>query len=197
MDILAPILSYLLLYRYVALFFIVYIASVIVPLPINAMLLALGAFASHGYFNIWTSLGTATVANVLGDFTGYLAVYIWGEVIIRKLHLHKLRFFNQLAEELRTDAVATVFTTRFAGSLSSISNFLSGLVRVPVKIFFLCDLAANFIEIGIMLLFGYLFGDYWNDLSGFSTTIGGIIAVVVVLFIVVRMYRRIQRKYEG
>jgi membrane protein DedA with SNARE-associated domain len=195
MDILGPILSYLLLYRYVALFIIVYISSIIVPLPVNATLLALGAFASHGYFNLWISLATATSANVLGDLTGYAAVYWFGEVVIRKLHLDKLRFFNQLAEELRTDAAVTVFMTRFAGTLSSVANFLSGLVKVPFKIFFLCDLAANFIEIGVMLALGYLVGDYWSDLSGFSTTIGAVFAVVVVLFVLLRIYQRMQKKY--
>jgi membrane protein DedA with SNARE-associated domain len=196
MDILGPILSYLLLYRYAALFVIIYGASIIVPLPVNAMLLALGAFASHGYFNIWLSLGIATAANVLGDLTDYVIVYIWGEIIIRKLHLHKLKFFNQLAEELRTDATLTVFTTRFAGSLSTIGNFLSGLVKVPFKIFFLCDLIANFFEIGIMLAVGYIVGDYWSDLSNVSTTVGGVIAAGIALFVLIRIHQRMKKKYE-
>ena len=50
--ILSALLSYLLLYKYFAIFVLVFAGSFIVPLPGNAMLFAMGAFSSQGYMNL-------------------------------------------------------------------------------------------------------------------------------------------------
>lgn len=197
MDILASLLSFLLLYKYFALFGIIYIASVILPLPTNEMLLAVGAFASQGYFSFWAALATAVVANTLGDLTDYGITRRYGERVTRALKLHKLKFFGQLQEELRTDAAITVFITRFAGWLSTATNFLAGLVGVPFWTFLWCDIAGNFIEPAIALTIGYAVGDYWSDFSGTFELVAGIVAVAIIIFVLVRIHGRIARRYEG
>ena len=84
MDILAALLSWLLLYKYIALFAIVYSAALLLPLPVNATLLAVGAFSSQGYFNFWLSLAIAVTANTLGDLTGYAITRHWGEAVTQR-----------------------------------------------------------------------------------------------------------------
>lgn len=197
MDILAALLSWLLLYKYAALFAIVYSAALLLPLPANATLLAVGAFSSQGYFNFWLSLTIAVTANTLGDLTGYAITRYWGEAVTHALRLHKFRFFNRLAEEFRTDAAITVFTTRFASSLSTISNFLAGLVQVPFGTFLFYDIIGNLIEPGAAIGLGYLVGDYWNNLSGTFETVTGIVAVAVVIFVLARISQRMAKKYTS
>ncbi len=194
MNILNSLLSYVLLYKYAAIALVVYSSAVILPLPSNAMLLAVGAFASQGYINFWYSLAVAVTANTLGDLTDYGITRRWGERVTRALHLHKFKFYNQLQEELRTDAAITVFTTRFAGSLSPVANFLAGLVGVPLKIFLVNDLAGNLIEPFCALALGYLVGDYWNDFSDLLELVAAIIAVGVIMFVLIRMYRRMTKQ---
>jgi membrane protein DedA with SNARE-associated domain len=194
---LGSLLSYVLLYKYVALFLIVYLGAIVVPWPVNAMLLAVGAFASQGYFNFSFSLAIAVVANTLGDCTDYAVTRIWGEPVIKKLRLDRVRFFVRLREELRTDAAITVFVTRFAGSLSSVTNFLAGWAEVPFGTFLSYDFLGNFIEPGAALSLGYGFGNYWSDFSGFFATVTAIVAVSIILYVVVRMQRRMQKKFEG
>jgi membrane protein DedA with SNARE-associated domain len=196
MNILNSLLSYVLLYKYVAIAIVVYSSAVILPLPSNAMLLAVGAFASQGYFNFWASLAVAVVANTLGDLTDYGITHRYGERVTRFLHLHKFKFYDQLREELRTDAAITVFMTRFAGSLSPVASFLAGLVRVPFKIFLINDIAGNIIEPFAALTLGYLVGDYWNNFSNLLEVIAATVAVAVVVFVLLRMYRRMMRRYE-
>src|SRR5476649_1096482 len=104
MNILNSLLSYVLLYRYWTIAVVVYSSALILPLPANAMLLAVGAFASQGYFNFWAALGIAVSANTLGDLTDYALARRYGEHITRLLRLHRFKFYNQLREELRTDA---------------------------------------------------------------------------------------------
>jgi membrane protein DedA with SNARE-associated domain len=194
---LAPLLSYLLLYKYVALFVVVYSVAVILPLPSNVMLLAVGAFSSQGYFSFWLSLAVAVVANTLGDLTDYVIARKYGDAVVRTLRLNKFAFFLQLEKELRTDAAITVFTTRFAGILSTPASFLAGVAKVPLGTFLWCDVLGNVIEPFVALSLGYLAGDYWTDFSGPLSLIAGIVAVGVVLFVLVRIYRRMERKYGG
>jgi len=194
-SLLNVLLSYLLVYRYAALAFVVYIGAVGAPLPVNEALLALGAFASQGYFSFWGSLALSIVANCLGDLTGYAIARRYGDRILRALHIRKARFFTNLEEELRSDAAITVFTTRFAGSLSSVTNLLAGLVKVPLSTFILYDFIANVIEPGVALGIGYVVGNYWDDFSNFFTIIAGIVAVSVIMFVLIRMQRKIAKKY--
>lgn len=196
MNLLSAILSYLLLYKYWALFALVYSSAALLPLPANAALLAVGAFSSQGYFNFWISLAVAAVANTLGDFTGYAVTRKYGEAVTRALRLHKFKFYHQLQEELRADAAVTVFMTRFASSLSTVANFLAGLVAVPVGIFLFYDFLGNLIEPGAALTLGYLFGNYWNDFSNIFELIGVIIAVIVVMFVLWRIYRRMMKRIK-
>ncbi len=68
---LAALLSYLLLYKYVAVSVVSFLAGLILPLPSNALLLAAGAFASQGYISATAVFFFALVSNVLGDSLGY------------------------------------------------------------------------------------------------------------------------------
>jgi membrane-associated protein len=194
-SLLTPLLSYVLLYKYITIFVVVYIGAIGIPLPANAMLLAVGAFASQGFFSFWASLAVAVIANTLGDLTDYAVTRKYGEVIIRKLKFDKVAFFGHLKDELSSDGAVTVFVTRFAGSLSSITNFLAGLVKVPFMTFLLSDLLGNIIEPFVALLIGYLVGNYWSNFSSLLSLAAVIVAVGVILFILIRMYRRIMKKY--
>lgn len=192
-----PLLSYVLLYKYVALFLIVYSGSLLIPWPVNATLLAVGAFSSQHYFNFWIAVAIAVIANTLGDLTGYAVTRIWGEPVIRALQLHRVKFFNYLREEFRTDAAVTVFTTRFASSLSTVANFLAGLVGVPFITFFVYDFLGNALEPTAVLTLGYLVGDYWNNFSNLLSLFAAIVAVAVIMFMLGRIYRRAGRKYNN
>jgi membrane protein DedA with SNARE-associated domain len=195
-SLLTPILSYVLLYKYAAIFFIVYTGAVIIPWPANAMLLAVGAFASQGFIGFWTSLAVAVIANCLGDLTGYGIARKFGERLIHRLKIDKIRFFIRLKEELITDAGVTVFMTRFAGSLGSIANFLAGFVEVPFITFLCFDFLGNIIEPFVALALGYAVGNYWSDFSNLLSLIAGVFAAAIVLFVLARIYHRMMRKYS-
>ena len=195
-EILAPLLSYVLLYKYVAIGLIVYTSAMILPLPTNAMLLAVGAFASQGYFNYWILVPLAVIANTLGDLTDYGLARYYGDWIVRVLRLQKLRFYAQLQEELRTDATVTVFITRFAGSLSPIAALFAGLVAVPLNTFFWPDLLGNIIEPGAAVTIGYAVGNYWSDFSSTFDLFAAIAATGILLLVLARIYHRMMKHHN-
>ncbi len=196
MDVISPLLSYLLLYKYAALAVFVYAAALLLPLPSNALLLAVGAFSGQGYFNFWIALAVAVIANTLGDLTGYAITRQYGAAVTHALRIDKIKFFDQLQTELREDAAITVLTTRFAGWLSPAANFLAGLVKVPFGTFLLYDFIGNFIEPAAALTIGRIVGDYWSDFSNLLELVAAIIAVCVVLFILARIRQRITKRYS-
>src|SRR5579862_3480388 len=60
-----------------ALFGIVAIAAIGVPLPITLLLIVAGSMASQGAMNYWWSIAVAGAGAVLGDQAGY-AIGRWG-----------------------------------------------------------------------------------------------------------------------
>ena len=60
-----------------ALFGIVAIAAIGVPLPITLLLIVAGSMISQGAMNLWWTIGAAGAGSILGDQAGY-AIGRWG-----------------------------------------------------------------------------------------------------------------------
>src|SRR6266700_1003556 len=75
-----------------ALFGVVTIAAVGVPLPITLLLIVTGSLAAPGVVNFWWAVGLATAGSVLGDQAGY-AIGRWGgsRLVDRFSRLRKMR----------------------------------------------------------------------------------------------------------
>ena len=71
LSLLGPLFSGLLLYKYVVLFIAVFLAGLGLPIPSGTLLVAVGAFASQDYFNLWISFIVALLANIFGDLSIY------------------------------------------------------------------------------------------------------------------------------
>lgn len=186
-SVLSVLLSYLLLYKYTTLFVVVFISAIVVPLPVNAMLLAVGAFSGQGYFNFWFAVFLAIGANLLGDLVDYGLARKYGAALIRKFAISRFRFFTQLEAEVRETAFFTVFVTRFASSLGPVVSVLAGAAAMPVWPFISADVVGNGIEIVVVVSLGYILGSYWQDFSGVVGAATGIIVVAVILFLLVRV----------
>ncbi len=182
-------LPYILLYTYAALFCIVFSAAIILPIPVSILLLAVGAFVSHGYFNFWTALAVAVSANVMGDTADYLLARWKRHAILSRLHIDRVRSYERIREYLRANAGRTVFITRFGGSLDPITNFLAGFTGVHPFTFVSMSILGNGLQIASVLALGYFVGDYWQSFSGPMSTAGGIIAVLIVMYALFKMYR--------
>src|SRR6266852_3234344 len=71
------ILAALSLYGAPALFGIVTIAAVGIPLPITLLLIVTGSLVSQGFMNVWWAIGLASAGSIIGDQVGY-AIGRWG-----------------------------------------------------------------------------------------------------------------------
>ncbi len=188
--VLSALLSYLLLYKYAALFAVIFTAAIAIPWPVNTILLAGGAFASQGFLNIGGAFAVAVVANVLGDLTAYALTRRYGHIVTRWLHIERSPTFVRLEGYIGSHAAWTVLLTRFVGFMGSIVNVLAGLATVPLRTFFTLDLIGNVASIVGPLGVGYLLGNYWEALTSIVGTAGGILFVTVTLILILQVRRR-------
>lgn len=194
---LAPLLSYVLLYKYAMLFAVVFSAAVVLPLPVNTLMVAVGAFASQGYFSFSLSLAVAVAANAAGDLVDYLIVRRYKRLpFLRKRE--RSPWIVRLEGYVRTHAGFTVFVTRFVGSVSVVTNALAALAGVSVGTFLVFDVLGNLADFFVVTSFGFLVGSYWEQYSGLMSTVGAILLVSLVLFLAAKaVARRRENGREG
>ena len=192
-------------YGYPALWVSIFIAAVGLPLPIALMLLAAGAFAALGDFNIVLLTLVSTSAFVAGDNLGYAIGRLWGSKGAEWLEHSKLgkRF-------LKPDSVArsrlyfkkrggwAIFFSRFlVTALGGVINLLAGTELYPYRYFLLIDIAGEALGALIPLLLGFAFGASWEavgDILGtFSLLVLGLL-IVIYLFICLLRYARGEQK---
>lgn len=202
---LTGLLNNLQAFGYPALWITIFVAAVGLPLPIVLVLLAAGAFAALGQFNlIWLALISIS-ASVAGDNLGYLVGRLWGSKAVNWLEHSRLgrRF-------LKPDSVArsrlyfkkrggwAIFLSRFLiAALGGIINLLAGTELYPYRNFLLFDIAGETVGALLPLLLGFAFGASWEavgDVIGtFSLLVLGLL-IVIYLFIRLLRYLHVTQK---
>ena len=186
------LLSFLLLYKYGALFVLIFVAAVILPIPTNTLLLATGAFSSQGYFNFFISLVIAVVANVLGDSLGYFLAQKYGRKVLQKLHIKIPSYVEKLEHYVDKHPGYTIFLSRFFGTADSVVNVFSGFAGVHFEKFIFYDFLGNFVSTGSVLFTGYFLGIHWQDFLNLFNLAGWIIfgMILIILFLLFLWYRK-------
>jgi membrane protein DedA with SNARE-associated domain len=169
-SILGDLLSFLLLYKYVALFVIGYVAALALPIPASTTLVAAGGFASQGYFDISYVLMTAFVANISGDATGYFLARRYGTRVFHSLGLGKVlttNTYKKLENYMRQFPQTVIFVSRFLTEIGPATSILSGLSRVSARTFFTFAVLGEIAYVFLYGLTGYYLGSEWENNIGF------------------------------
>jgi membrane-associated protein len=192
-------------YGYPALWVSIFIAAVGLPLPIALVLLAAGAFAALGDFNLVLLTLISISASVAGDNLGYAIGRLWGSRGADWLEHSKLgkRF-------LKPDSVArsrlyfkkrggwAIFFSRFlVAALGGVVNLLAGTELYPYRYFLFFDIAGEALGALIPLLLGFAFGATWEavgDILGtFSLLILGLLIVIYLFIRLLRYWHGVQK----
>jgi membrane-associated protein len=189
-PVVSAIILYLFLYKYTTLFIVIFFAGLILPLPVNILLMAVGAFSLNQTFDFKTSLWVATIANSLGDIAAYLFFYRYGHSILRDKYIKKYSFFARLENFFKHNSNISIFISRIAGMFGASVNFLSGFYKVPVWKFTLLDVVGNFAFVFIFLSLGYAVGDQWQVIADSVDVIIGSISFILFVLVVYSFYRK-------
>ena len=198
-----PILiSWIQQFGYPALWLSIFVAAVGIPLPISLILLAAGAFAALGDFNVFLLGGIALTASVCGDSVGYLIghhigtrVFAWLERphrfnLISSQTLEKShRYFNKRGGW-------AIFLSRFiVSALGGTINLLAGAEMYPYRLFLLFDVSGEACGAIIFIALGYTFGVSWEAIGDIiGTTSLLILALLVACYLTYRLIRMLRKR---
>jgi membrane protein DedA with SNARE-associated domain len=145
-----------------ALFGIVAIAAIGMPLPITLLLIVAGSMISQGAMNLWWAIGAAAAGSVLGDLGGY-AIGRWGgPAIVAKLSRLLGGRVDLQAMEAKVKAWGGpgIFLTRWLLSpLGPWINLASGTAGYPWHRFFLWDMLGEITGAAVFISLGRFFSD--------------------------------------
>ena len=173
-------------YGYVALFVLVGLESVGVPLPGEAALLTAAAFAAQGHLSLAGVILAAAAGGIAGDAAGYWIGRKGGLAVARRygrlLHIDDAtldraqRFFQRHGGK-------TVFLGRFVSLLRMWAAVLAGVSRMPYSRFTLYNVAGGLCWATVFGSLGYLFGRSLPQLQKAVGQAGAMVALLVAIVI--------------
>ncbi len=191
MDLLVQaILPFVLLYKYWAIFIITFLASLAIPVPAGTLLIASAAFASQGYFNLFTLLIVVILANLIGDNISYWMARLYGEKVLSKIYFIKKilnsKNFNIIERNISKRPGFVIILSRFEVISTLTINFICGLGRTTFKKFMIYEIIGTFSSVLFYAIIGYSFGDSWQAVSkligNFTILLFSLIALGISLF---------------
>ncbi len=205
---LPALLNWLQAFGYPVIWLTIFVASAGFPIPSALVLLAAGAFAQAGDFNIFLLAVLAITASVSGDSTGYYIGRRWGTKVITWLETSRWnRFISARAIErgrarFKQQAAWAVFLTRFLfPALGGIVNLVAGADPFPYRYFLPCDISGEILSAVIPLSLGYAFGASWeavgNILGSFSIFALALLAAIFLTLYLIRTARRTRVEEVG
>lgn len=182
----------------------VFVAAAGLPLPTVLLMLAAGAFASLGDFNLALLLLLALSASVCGDNLGYWIGRQWGTKVLNWLERprHRSLISPHIVERSRQEFAKNggwaVFLSRFLiSALGGVINLLAGADPYPYRRFLVFDVLGEALGVGIPLLLGYVFGASWEAvgdvLGAFSGLVLVLLLVIVLSIYLIRMIRHTRK----
>jgi len=177
-----------------ALFAVVTIAAVGVPLPITLLLIVTGSLISQGVMNFWWAIGLAGAGQVIGDQIGY-GIGRWGgnELVDRFTRLlgGPERLEKAQSTARRWGGPGIFFSRWLVTPLGPWVNLASGLARYPWMRFFVWDALGEFLGTLIYVGLGKAFSDRVLALDAMlSDLTWAIVALLVALFLGWRVVSR-------
>ena len=177
----APFLHVISAYGYPALFLLILLGGINIPIPAGILLLAVGALAREGYINPFIALVVVFVASMVADFAVYSLARRFGRNEKFKHFFTRSRFGKPIQQYLEKYPRLTIFLTRIIGVATTPTNALAGLSRMKISTFSAAAVFGNIVADGLYLFVGYLAGGaFKRNPHGTLEVIGIIVAIVVV-----------------
>lgn len=202
---LPTLISWLQQYGYPALWLSVFVAAVGIPLPVTLVLLAAGAFAALGDFNIVLLAAITITASVSGDSLGYFVGKQVGARLITWLEIERNFYIISPLTITRSrtyfhkHGAWAIFLSRFLlSALGGAINLLAGAEIYPYRRFLLYDTGGEAIGALLPLSFGYAFGASWEAVGDVLGAISlFLVTFLIAVYLIQRLLRMAQRVHTA
>jgi membrane-associated protein len=170
-----------------ALFVVVAIAAIGVPVPVTLLLIVTGSLAAQGVINLWSAIAIASVGSVAGDQIGF-AVGRWGgKKLIAKFSwlLGDAQHIKKLDAKAKRWGGAGVFFSRWLVTpLGPWINLASGAADYSWFQFTLWDILGESFGAGLFIWLGNVFSDRVQEVGAiFGDLTWAIVGVLAAAFL--------------
>ncbi|HEU5439942.1 MAG TPA: DedA family protein [Ktedonobacterales bacterium] len=206
LDASSPLLADMQVNSYLALWVIVFLGSVGIPLPTDPVLLAAAALAGHGELNALVVALVAISAAACGDAASYLIGRTVGSKVVDWLE------GSRIGQRIVSTSMLTrggdyfsryggwaIFLSRWlAGVFSGVVNILAGVRRFPFLSFLTYAVAGEVVDVGIMLTLGIAFGASWAATNTvLKIVLFTILGAITTVFLLARLLFPFRRAPSG
>jgi membrane-associated protein len=170
-DITSYLLSYVLLYKYLAIFTITFAGAFALPIPSGTVIIASAAFSTQGYLSLPWIMIIAILGNVAGDNCGYWITRNFGVQALHFLGIKKVvgsKKYQIVRTELNNHPILIIFFSRFMTGIAPTVNFISGLTKLAYKRYLVFEILGECAEVSFFATLGFAFGTNWETLTQFS-----------------------------
>lgn len=166
-----------------ALFVVVAIAAVGVPLPVNLLLIVTGSLVAQGRAGGWQTIAIASAGSVVGDQIGYSIGRWGGKALVARFSglLGGAERVKQLDAKAKRWGGAGVFFSRWLVTpLGPWINLASGVSEYPWPLFALWDVIGESLGAVLYIWLGVVFSDRVQQVGAISGDLGWAMAGVIV-----------------
>jgi len=168
-----------------------------IPTGASLVVIASGAFAYAGEFNVVVLLFEIWFFAWLGDNISYILwKFIGGKVLSRHIKI-KTYFDSKIARAehyLKKYGRSTVFFTRFiVGAMGPFVNAAAGITQYKLWTFNLFVALGELFWTCIYLGLGYWFGDSWESIVPIVTQFGQFLTYIAILIIALYFFIKLLR----
>lgn len=171
------------------------------PLPEDVVLIAGGFLAQQEKGALWPSIVVAYFGVLMGDSVMY---FIGRKVGTRLLDSKRLHFFFPPKRRAKVEKVFqkwgayAVLIGRFAAGVRAAVFLTAGAMKVPYRLFFVCDTIAAMASVPLFLWVGYKFSEHLDEVFGFLKQAKlYLLAVGAVALLIYVIYRLIKKRSGG
>jgi membrane protein DedA with SNARE-associated domain len=181
-------------YGYLAVFVLVALESLGIPVPGETALIAAGTYAGHTHeLSPWLIFVVAAGAAIIGDNIGYLIGDKGGYQLLRRYgHYIRIDESRMKVGRYLFDQYGgrVVFFGRFVSVLRAYAAFLAGTNRMRWRHFLVFNAAGGIIWAGIYTFGSYAAGSTLHRVSGVANIVLAAVAMIAIVaaFLVVRRH---------
>ncbi|PWU20909.1 MAG: sulfurtransferase [Verrucomicrobia bacterium] len=167
------------------------------PIPALPVLLAAGALAATGKFNLLLGILLTTLACIIADLLWfYLGRYRGNRVLnfLCKISLEPDSCVRRTQNVFTRYGLRGIAIAKFVPGMSTVAPPLAGMSGLPVSRFLLADGSGSVLYAGILLGLGFVFSKQIDQIGAAISQIGGsaleLIGLVAAIFIAYKFWQR-------
>jgi membrane protein DedA with SNARE-associated domain len=191
-------MPFLLRHGYVVLFVIVMIEQAGVPLPALPVLLAVGALAAAGHFNLGVALLVVVAACLVSDL-------VWFELgrrhgarmlaLLCRIALEPDSCVRRTENVLAAGGARALLFAKFLPGLSTVAPPVAGMMRMRLPRFLFWDVAGALLWAGCYFALGYVFSTQLERVAELVLGLGrGLVAAVAAALAIYLLWKYAQRR---